>query len=857
MKYLNLTKKLYWVIALSVLFANTLVVFYLYHQFVYLAENRAYSNAKSLEDYFVSMRRVYHQQFLESGIDLNDSTVGFLPAHASALISTEFSKITHEGITIRNVSDRPRNEVNRADSLEAKAIEYFTLHSNAKEKMEQIEQNGKSFYFYTSPLRIESYCLACHGPRNEVIPYISKHYDTAYDYKLGDVRGITSIKIPASLVLNEIIGTFWKGVAFNGAILFLLLVLIYIAIKELTQQARQRREDLEILVVERTSSLQKTSIELQNTCALKEHLYSVLRTVADTNQILITAQTLEELLKNVASCLFANDSFAYVKIIVLEDNILHVKQSFGFEDDYSINELERYVFEHRSSLKVFKDSPFMTDECREKFIESGVTESYITVLSNNKIANNVLGVLHVCTYLSKGFSEEEHEMIEELAGDVGFAINSFLQKENILKLSYYDTLTNLANKIMLTEQIHHTINTCKKEGTFGALLFMDLDNFKSINDLKGYSAGDQLLITMAERLNTLAPLNSVVSRFGGDEFVLLISSLGNNIEETAKKAEKLAESIMIAVKEPFNIDNHPFHLTVSIGISILSAQDNVELLLSRADSAMYLAKKSGKNTICFFDDSIQRAIEQKSLMLLQLYEAIELKQFILHYQIQVNQNQQIEGVEALVRWMHPLKGFVPPLEFISLCEESGLIIPLGKWVLYQAIHQCVLWQSDEKKAYWRISVNVSAKQFQQDDFVAMVEEAIITTGVPAHLIRLELTENLLIGDFAKAMGKIKCLKSLGISLSIDDFGTGYSSLQYLKQLSLDELKIDQSFIKDCLTEKNDATIVETMLSIGEKLGIDVIAEGVETNEQFEYLKSLGCIYFQGYFFGKPCLPDAL
>lgn len=854
---LNLTMRLYWVIALLVLVSNAFLIFYQYHQFVELSEERAYSKAKSLEDYFVSMRRVYHHQFLSSGLDLNDSTVGFLPAHASALISTEFSKRSTQGITIRNVSDRPRNEINRADTLETKAIEYFSSHPEAYEKMELIEQNGTKYYFYTSPLRIEAYCLACHGSRNEAIPYILKRYNTAYDYKLGDVRGITSIKIPISLMLKQALNTFWEGVVINISLLVLLLTLMYFAIKELTLKAVKRREELEEMVSERTLRLEQKNQELQNSWTQQEHLYSVLRTVADTNQILITAQTLDELLESTARCLFDNPSFSHVKIILYENGNLHVKQSFGFEDSDYINEIERYVFEHRCSLKIYQDSAIISEDCKRQFIQKGVTESYATVLTNNKINNTVLGVLHVCTVQNNGFSDEEHEMIEELAGDIGFAINSFLQKENILKLSYYDTLTNLPNKILLTEQVQHTINLCQKDDIYGALFFMDLDDFKSINDLKGHSSGDKLLIMMAKRLEKLAPLNSVVARFGGDEFALLAASLGKTVQETAEKAEKIAESILVATKEPFTIDSNPFHLTISIGISIVGKYDKAENLLSRADSAMYLAKRSGKNTIRFFDEKIQHIIEQKSLMLLQLRDAIDAKQFVLYYQIQVNEQEQTIGAEALIRWIHSTKGFIPPIEFITLCEESGLIIPLGKWVLHQACKQCAQWQNDTQKAQWRISVNVSAKQFQQDDFVTIVEDALTKTGALPHLIRLELTESLLIGDTEKAMEKIKRLKALGLSLSVDDFGTGYSSLQYLKQLNVNELKIDQSFIRDCLVEKNDASIVETILSIGRKLDIDVIAEGVETKEHFEYLKSLGCHYFQGYYFGRPCLPESL
>lgn len=857
MKDLNFTRRLYWIIALLVFVSNALIVTYLYGQFTTLFQKSAYTKAKILEDYFISMRRVYHHQFLASTIDLNDSTVGFLPAHASALISSEFSRSSKQGITIRNVSDNPRNEINRADPIEIKAIDYFTQHPNQQEKIETIRQNGKDFYFYTAPLRIEAYCLACHGSKEHVIPYIVKRYDNAYNYKIGDVRGITSIKIPKELIVNQFLGTYWKSVVFNFTILLIVLYLMFLAVKQLTKNAEKRKKELEGMVKERTLSLEQKGEELQKTFAQKEHLFSVLKTVADTNKILITAQTLHELLQQVALCLYQNPSFAQVRILLFENGTLHVKQSLGFDETTAVYPIETYAFEHQTSLKMLHNSPELSEECQKQFAEHSITESYTIILVNNKNANTPLGVLHVCTLLKNGFSNEEHNMIEELAGDIGFAINSFLQKDKILKLSYYDTLTLLANRVLLREEVIHAIETCKQTSAFGALLFIDLDNFKSINDLKGHSAGDALLQMMAKRLTSLAPRKSTVARFGGNEFALLLSTLNPSLQESAEEAEHLAQILLNAIKEPFIIEGHSFHMTASIGISLLSAEDNAEQILSKADSAMYLAKQSGKNTIRFFDENIQHLIEHKSLLLHELHQAIEMKQFSLYYQVQVNYHREIIGVEALIRWAHPSKKFISPMEFIPLCEESGLIVPLGQWVLEEAIQQCLLWRNDPQKAHWRISINVSAKQFQQETFVSLVETALSRSQVPPHLLRLELTESLLIGDIKKAMEKIERLKALGVSLSIDDFGTGYSSLQYLKQLSLDEIKIDQSFIKDCLHDKNDASIVEAILSMGQKLGIDVIAEGVETQEQFEYLTHLGCLYFQGYFFGKPSLPEHL
>lgn len=834
-----------------------MVVLYLYHQAENLAQMRAYSKAKTLQDYFMSMRYVYHQQFLQSGIDLNDSTVGFLPAHASSHISEEFLKRSNQGISIHNVSDRPRNSVNQADALETQSIAYFNQNPDKNESIELVKEGDKEFFFFASPLRIQAYCLVCHGEKNEVLPYIAKRYENAYGYKLGEVRGLTSIKIPKNLLFDEVIEFFWKEVVFSSIVMFFLLTLMYIAIKELTKRDVEQKKELEALVLERTKNLAQKSAELENANAHQKHLYSVLRTVADSNQILITTQTLEELLYETALCLFANDSFAHVKIALYENDALNVKESRGFDEEHEVNALEKIVFEEGGYRIITNQSENIPQSCKETMVRYHVSEAYITVLKSDKFARSALGVLTVCTTMPEGFSPEERSMIEELAGDIGFAINSFMQKESILKLSYYDPLTNLANKTLLAEQIRLCINANKRSKAYGALLFMDLDNFKSINDLKGHATGDELLIMMAQRLENYAHENNIVARFGGDEFALLLPSLSTVLEDAAKKAEEIAMQILVATKEPFMIDHHPFYVTVSIGIGLFDGDEDVAILLSHADSAMYTAKTDGRNTIRFFDPYIQKVMEEKSSMLQQLRDAIDSKQFLLYYQPQVDKDAAIIGVEALIRLKKANGELISPMQFIPLCEESGLIVSLGQWVLKEAMMQVKRWESDTLKSQWRVSVNVSTKQFEREDFVQVVRLALEEVAINPALIRLELTESLLIGDSAKALEKINALKILGVSLSVDDFGTGYSSLQYLKRLNVDELKIDQSFVHDFMVDRSDALIVETIISIGKNFNMEVIAEGVETKEQFERLKAMGCQNFQGYFFGKPTSSELL
>ena len=857
MSQLNLTKRLFWIIAFFIIAAQSIVVVYLYHKSEELVQKRAYSKSKTLQDYFVSMRYIYHQQFLASGIDLSDATIGFLPAHASSYISEEFSKRSTDGITIRNVSERPRNLMNKADKLEEEMIEYFNKNPQENEKMKLLSDGQKEFYFFSAPLRIEPYCLSCHGKKEEVLPYIARRYTTAYDYKIGDVRGLTSIRIPKNVLFDPVMELFYKEVIFSIGVMSFLLILMYFTIKEQTKRDVEQKKELEKLVNERTKGLVEKSVELEAAYAHQKHLYSILRTVADSNQILITTKTLEELLHETALCLFNNDSFACVKITLFEKGTLHVKESQGCDNLQNTNAMEEYVFKHNTSLIVTPSSNNLPFTCNDIIEPYGITEAYATALTSDKFSKYPLGTLSIATTLEGGFSPEEREMIEELAGDIGFAVNSFLQKESIVKLSYYDALTGLPNKTMLSEHLKIALQSCKNTHTKGALLFLDLDNFKSINDLKGHSSGDALLIEMALRLEHYILNQGLVSRFGGDQFAILLPNLGLHIHEAALSAEEIALKILQVSKEPFLIDGHLFYLSASIGITLLSEDESCDVLMSRADSAMYLAKSAGKDTIRFFDENIQKIMEEKSLMLQELRDAIEGKEFELYYQVQVNTQADIVGVEALIRWIHPTRGMVSPAAFIPLCEEIGLIVPLGQWVLEQAVRQVSLWQEDHQKSQWRISVNVSTRQFEQENFVTLVTNIIQRANINPSLIRLELTESLLIGDTKSALEKITELKTFGISLSVDDFGTGYSSLQYLKELSVNELKIDQSFIHDFLHQKSDALIVEAIISIGTKFNMEVIAEGVETKEQFEMLKAMGCQNFQGYYFGKPLPPQEL
>ena len=425
-------------------------------------------------------------------------------------------------------------------------------------------------------------------------------------------------------------------------------------------------------------------------------------------------------------------------------------------------------------------------------------------------------------------------------------------EEEIRRLAFYDPLTQLPNRRLLMDHLRHAMLTSIRTGQRGAVMFLNLDHFKSINDNLGHDMGDLLLQQVSRRLQSSVREGDIVARVGGDEFVLVLESIGSKEHEAAARAESIANQVITSLGQPYSLQGKAYHCTPSIGI-VMFMQDagNLEGLLKQADAGMYQAKASGRNKACFFDPAMQAAAMERSAMEEALHQGLARKEFLLHYQIQVGAQNGITGVEALVRWNHPERGMVPPGKFISLAEETGVILPLGQWVMEAACAQLALWAKSTVTASWSMAVNVSALQFSQANFVEQVTLALNKSGANPELLKLELTESMLVGNVEEIVAKMNALRLLGVRFSLDDFGTGYSSLSYLKRLPLAQLKIDQSFVRDLLTDPNDAVIASTIVSLGHSLGLKVIAEGVETQGQFDFLSGMGCDAFQGYFFGRP------
>lgn len=427
-----------------------------------------------------------------------------------------------------------------------------------------------------------------------------------------------------------------------------------------------------------------------------------------------------------------------------------------------------------------------------------------------------------------------------------------MAEERIHQLAFHDPLTRLPNRQLLLDRLQQSLASSTRSGRKGALLFIDLDNFKTLNDTLGHVMGDLLLQQAAERLNACVREGDTVARLGGDEFVVILEDLSEQTIEAAQQTEVVGEKILIALSQTYQLDTHSFRSSGSIGANVISGdQQEVEELLKQTDIAMYQAKKAGRNTLRFFDRKMQDIINARAALESELHKALEDQQFHLYFQIQVDSSRRSLGAEALIRWIHPGRGIVPPAQFIPLAEETGLILPIGQWVLETACAQLKAWAINEMTRNLVLAVNISARQFHQPDFVAQVSAAIQLNSINPNLLKLELTESLLLEDTEDIVATMNALKATGVQLSLDDFGTGYSSLQYLKLLPLNQLKIDQSFVRDITTDSNDAAIVQTIIAMAELLGLDAIAEGVETEEQREFLELRGCHAYQGYVFGKP------
>jgi len=425
-------------------------------------------------------------------------------------------------------------------------------------------------------------------------------------------------------------------------------------------------------------------------------------------------------------------------------------------------------------------------------------------------------------------------------------------EEKIHNLAFYDPLCQLPNRRLLFDRLHQAVTSSARNKTCAALLFIDLDNFKILNDTRGHDIGDLLLIEVGHRLRDGIRESDTLARLGGDEFVVLLEGLSQDRADAAVQAREVGEKMLLDINQPYMLKDVEHYSTASIGISLFANyRQNLDDLLKQSDTAMYAAKKAGRNTLRFFDPAMQAALEIHSQLEAGMRKALPRHEFKLFYQVQVDSQKRPIGAEALIRWEDPEQGLISPAKFIPVAEDTGLILPIGQWVLQTACEQLKEWESNPLAGELSLAVNVSARQFRQPGFVKQVSEMIKLTSINPSRLKLELTESTVLENVVDTISKMHALKSIGVRFSMDDFGTGYSSLAYLTQLPLDQLKIDQSFVRNIGIKSTDSMIVQTIIGMANNLGIEVIAEGVETDAQRDFLWEAGCRLYQGYLFGRP------
>ncbi|WP_339881840.1 putative bifunctional diguanylate cyclase/phosphodiesterase [Vreelandella maris] len=546
-------------------------------------------------------------------------------------------------------------------------------------------------------------------------------------------------------------------------------------------------------------------------------------------------QTNKEML---ATILDSVDAFIYIKSPTLEYQYVNrrISDLFGLPADKVIGKCDAEFFDAGSAAEM--------EQVDRSVLASG---KKVTVEESNVLQ----GESQVRTFLSIKMPLSMSPGAPPSLCGISTELTDYLEMQSrTYYLAFYDSLTGLPNRRMLMDSLTSAIDHDEWSASYSAVLVIDLDNFRLVNDIQGHESGDQLLINVAEQLRQRLEPEATLARFSSDEFVVLLNNLGEPQTEAVRKAERVSRQLLETIAQVRG--GHSLPISASIGIALFAGREHsMDSVLQQADMALQQAKRAGGNTLCFFNADMQTSVLERASLEADLHKALERNELALHYQVQVDHQGVTTGVEALLRWYHPQRGWVSPATFIPLAEENRLIVPIGYWVLRSACEQLAKWSHQATYATLSISVNVSSVQFQQPDFVHDVEALLAETLAPPSRLVLEVTESLLMCEPVRVRNTMLKLRARGIRFALDDFGTGYSSLSYLKRLPLDELKIDQSFIRELLTDKTDAAIVDTTILLAVSLGLTVVAEGVEKKEQLDWLRGHGCYRYQGYLFGRP------
>ena len=783
------------------------------------------TEGRTLSSVIMAVRRTYQQQFLASGIPLDEHTVGFLPAHAMPRIAQQFQAFDHRGVRFNNVSDRARNPANQADPVEMAAIRHFRDHPKDKERLVPFrDANGQDYFHYSTPIWVEAYCLTCHGDPKDAPPAIQARYQTAWGYKLGELRGILSVKMPASDTRDRILGLWWReqGIHFAAALLSLLtggLLVHFLVVRKLTAfRAGARR----LAAGDYAWRFQERGED--ETADLARSLNEMARTIQDSQHGM-----------RLAASVF---SHALDGIIITDDKgvIIDANPAFSRITGYSREEAVGRTPALLASGR--HDASFYASMWRA-IQEQGVWSGEIwNRRKNGEVYPERLSITAVLDAQSR------------LTHFVGvFSDISVIkhQEAQLVHLAQHDPLTGLPNRALLADRIRQAIHAARRNGSLLAVCYLDLDGFKPVNDQHGHEVGDRLLVEMSRRMQAALRADDTVARLGGDEFVFLLQGLRSSAECEASLGRLLA-----SIAQPVMLIDPPISLSASIGVSLYPSDDqNPDALLRQADQAMYAAKQAGRNRYVFYDLEGDRQVRSHRESRERIRQALTQGEFVLHYQPEINMRTgALVGAEALVRWQHPEHGLLLPRDFLPVIENSALDDALGEWVLDQALKQLADWHA--RGLDITVSVNVSAHHLQHTDFAGRLQARLSQyPDLAKGSLVLEILENAALEDLARVSDVIRTCQKLGSHFALDDFGTGYSSLTHLKRLPVQSLKIDQSFIHDMLRDPEDLAIVEGVIALAEAFGREVIAEGVDSLEAGLLLMQLGCQVAQGYIISRP------